>query len=145
MLMALQYFSLSLITNHAWRIFLLLTASLRSSNDCPDGWCLLTKLECHGLAGVMSLQRLRIQSFSDKASQSNIILVNTEAQLFLALNVGTEDFVIILMVTQYRLLCHRYMIIPTWLELPDGARYGDACKKYVRIGLWKVCSKSQGS
>ena len=35
------------------------------------------------------------------------------------------------------------MIIPTWLELPGGARYGDACKKYVRIGLWKACSKSQ--
>ena len=51
--MALQYFPLSSVTNHAWRIYLLLTASLRWSNDCPDGWCLLTNLECHGLAGGM--------------------------------------------------------------------------------------------
>ena len=35
---------------------------------------------------------LRIQSFSDKASQSNIILVNGKAQSTLAPNVDTEVF-----------------------------------------------------
>ncbi len=130
MLIALQYFPLSSLTNHISEMFLLLTASLRSSNHCPDGWCLVTNLERNELADAMWVWRLRIQLFSDKASQSNFILVNKKAQLSLAPNVDTEVFVSILMVPQYGLLCHRYTIIHR-LELPGRAGYGDAVQELV--------------